>query len=221
MSGIQRQGPKTGRAAVVCALTGRGADRHCERANSMVESRRTRTNEMNIRRNSMHAIAVAAVVTAGTWSVERLLATPASGFTSTSLAVGRVGEIDVNNLAITDDPSGSGKAVWHSLQKTKGASDVYVQSNVWAPGGTSGWHTHPGHSLITVTAGTVTAYEGHDASCTPKVYTVGMTFVDEGGDHVHVLRNEGTVEARTITVQVIPAGAPRRIDAAGNPGCPF
>jgi len=160
---------------------------------------------------------------AGAWSVERLSATPASGFSSTSLAVGRVGEIDVNNLAITDDPSdaNAGKNVWHSLQKTKGASDLYVQSNLWVPGGTSGWHTHPGHSLITVTAGTVTAYDGHDPTCTPTVYTVGMTFVDEGGDHVHVLRNEGTVEARTITVQLIPAGAPRRVDTAGSPGCSF
>jgi quercetin dioxygenase-like cupin family protein len=92
---------------------------------------------------------------------------------------------------------------------------------VWAAGGTSGWHTHPGHSLITVTAGAVTAYEGDDPSCTPKVYTAGMTFVDPGGDHVHVLRNETAVEARTITVQLIPAGAARRIDAAGSAGCPF
>jgi hypothetical protein len=178
---------------------------------------------MSMRRKMMLAAVVVTIAVAGAWSVERLQATPASGFTSTSLAVGRVGAIDVNNLAITEDPSdaNAGKNVWHSLQKTKGESDLYVQSNVWVPGGTSGWHTHPGHSLITVTAGTVTAYEGHDPTCTPKVYTVGMTFVDEGGDHVHVLRNEGTVEARTITVQLIPAGAPRRVDAAGSPGCSF
>jgi hypothetical protein len=176
-----------------------------------------------MRRNVLRAMVAAVVVLAGSWYVESLLATPASGFTSTSLAIGRVGEIDVNNLAISEDPSDANakKNVWHSLQKTKGESDLYVQSNVWVPGGTSGWHTHPGHSLITVTAGTVTAYEGHDLSCTPKVYTVGMTFVDEGGDHVHVLRNEGAVEARTITVQLLPAGAPRRIDAAGSPGCAF
>jgi hypothetical protein len=48
-----------------------------------------------------------------------------------------------------------------------------------------------------------------------------MGFVDPGGDHVHVLRNEGSVEARTIAVQLIPAGAPRRIDADGPSSCPF
>jgi hypothetical protein len=38
---------------------------------------------------------------------------------------------------------------------------------------------------------------------------------------VHVLRNEGSVEARTIAVQLIPAGATRRIDADGSSSCPF
>src|SRR5215203_1463458 len=155
--------------------------------------------------------------------VGTVMATPASGFTSTSLAVGRLGEFDVMHKLVSDDanPANSKKHVWHSSQKTKGDSDLYVQSNVWNPGGTSGWHTHPGHSLITVTAGTVTAYEGDDPTCTPHVYTVGMTFVDEGGDHVHVIRNEGAVEARTITVQLLPAGASRRIDEAANPACNF
>lgn len=176
-----------------------------------------------MRRKLMWAIVVGGIMAGGAGYVGSALATPASGFVSTTIAFGRAPEIDVHNHAVLDDPgdSNSKKSVWLSLQKTKGASDLYVQSNVWAPGGTSGWHTHPGHSLITVTAGTVTAYEGDDPSCTPKVYTTGMTFADPGGDHVHVLRNEGAVEARTITVQLIPAGATRRIDAAGSPACPF
>ena len=174
-----------------------------------------------MKRMLMLTLVVTGVCAAG--YVGTVLATPASGFTSTSLAVGRVGEFDVMHKLVSDDgnPGNSKKHVWHSSQKTKGDSDLYVQSNVWIPGGTSGWHTHPGHSLITVTAGTVTAYEGDDPTCTPHVYTVGMTFVDEGGDHVHVIRNEGAVDARTITVQLLPAGAPRRIDAAANPACSF
>jgi predicted metal-dependent enzyme (double-stranded beta helix superfamily) len=176
-----------------------------------------------MRRKLMWALVVGGVMVGGATYVGNALATDAVGFTSTTIAVGRVDEIDVNTHAVTDDPTDTNakKRVWLSLQKTKGDSDLYVQSNVWVPGGTSGWHTHPGHSLITVTAGTVTAYEGDDPSCTPKVYTVGMTFVDPGGDHVHVLRNEGAVEARTITVQLIPAGATRRISTPGSAACPF
>jgi hypothetical protein len=152
--------------------------------------------------------------------VGKALATPASGFVGTTLAVGRFDEIDVFNQFVLHSHL-PGNNVWLSLQKAKGLSDVYVQSNVWQPGGTTGWHTHPGHSLIIVTAGTVTVYEGNDPTCEPAVYTVGMGFVDPGGDHVHVIRNEGDVLASTIAVQLIPAGAVRRIDAPDPGNCPF
>ncbi len=143
-----------------------------------------------------------------------VLATPANGFTGTTLAVGHFDEFEVNNHTIPAD-------IWQSRQKTRGQSDVYVQSNVWQPGGSTGWHTHPGHSLIIVTVGAVTAYDGDDPTCTPHVYTPGMGFVDPGGDHVHNLRTEGPVVAQTVAVQLIPASAMRRIDAP-NPGyCPF
>lgn len=176
-----------------------------------------------MRRKLMWVLVVGGVGAGATAYVGNVMATPSAGFKSTSLAIGRLAEFDVMHKLVWDDPdpANSKKQVWHSTQKTKGDSDLYVQSNAWIAGGTSGWHTHPGHSLITVTAGTVTAYEGDDPTCTPKVYTVGMTFVDEGGEHVHVIRNEGAVEARTITVQLIPAGATRRIDATGNPACTF
>jgi hypothetical protein len=144
-----------------------------------------------------------------------VLATPSSGFVGTTLAVARFDDINVINLTKPTN-------FWQAMLKTQGLSDVYVQSNVWAPNGSTGWHTHPGHSLILVTAGTVTAYEGDDPSCTPRVYTPGMGFVDPGGTHVHVLRNEDSaIEARTITVQLIPAAAVRRVDAAAPGNCPF
>lgn len=151
----------------------------------------------------------------------KLQATPASGFAGTTLALGRFGEIDVSHQAFFPGSTDRQKNVWLSFQKTKGPSDVYVQSNTWQAGGTTGWHTHPGHSLIIVTAGTVTTYEGHDPDCQPHVYTVGMGFVDEGGEHVHVIRNEDVIEAKTIAVQLIPAGAGRRADAERNPACAF
>lgn len=157
-------------------------------------------------------------------SIVHVSATPAAGFTGTTIAFGRFGEFFVDNQTVL--PSSPlnerpGKNLWLSIQKTKGLSDLYVQNNVWTPGGTTGWHTHPGHSLITVTAGTVTVYDAHDPSCTPHRYTVNQGFVDEGGDHVHLIRNEDSVEARTVAVQLIPAGATRRIDAAASPYCGF
>ncbi len=171
----------------------------------------------------MRKILTWSMALAGALAVQSAFATPPSGFTGSTVARGRFGEIAVRlhtflsarSAGVADEDS------WTSIQRARGDSDLYVQNNVWAPGGTTGWHSHPGHSLIVVTSGAVTAYDGDDPTCAPRVYTVGMGFVDVGGTHAHVLRNEGTVEARTVAVQLIPADADRRIDAPANPACRF
>jgi uncharacterized RmlC-like cupin family protein len=175
------------------------------------------------RRSTWFVLLSAAIVVTALYHARKVLATPAAGFVGTTLAQGRFGEIDVFNHFIPPNSTQQGDdyEIWRSRQKTKGMSDVYVQSNVWQPGGSTGWHTHPGHSLIIVAAGTVTAYMGNDPDCTPHVYTQGMGFVDPGGDHVHIIRNEGTVVAQTIAVQLIPATAVRRIDVADPGNCHF
>ena len=164
-------------------------------------------------------------------------ATTANGFKATTIATGTFEEFEVFNHSILPNPTGDGdndrddKTVWLSMQKTKGSSDLYVQSNVWqsvSPTGvvaSTGWHTHPGHSLIIVTSGTITDYR---ADCTPHVYTFvpgqpAPTLVDPGHDHVHIIRNEGSVPASTIAVQLVPydpAKANRRIDAPAPESCP-
>jgi quercetin dioxygenase-like cupin family protein len=166
-----------------------------------------------------------AVILGAAGYVGTVWATPSLGFTSTTIALGRFGNIDAHNqgfLPPHNPANGMIGKLWTSMQKTKGPSDLYVQSNVWVPGGSSGWHTHPGHSLITVTAGEVTVYEAHDSECESRTYTAGQGFVDAGDGHVHLIRNEGLVDAKSITVQLLPAGAVRRIDAPAPPGnCPL
>jgi hypothetical protein len=140
------------------------------------------------------------------------LATGSSNFTTEQLSFGNFGAIDVK----TND------ALPHQVKlKTKGDSDVYVVRNTVLPGGHSGWHTHPGPSLITVTAGTATFYDSDDPTCSPQVYPVGTGVIDPGDGHVHILRNEGSVNLVTVTVQILPDGAPRRIDAPQPGNCPF
>ena len=214
INGIARHGPD---AAFRC-LTGGDRGRHLQRS---VPQWTDFDKEDQMRRKLMWGLVVSGVIAVAATYVDDSRATPASGFAGTTIAVGRFADIDVVNHAVRSGSEHPARSVWHSIQKTNGESDVYVQSNVWAPGGSTGWHTHPGHSLITVTAGALAAYDADDPSCTPKVYTAGMGFVDPGGDHVHLLRNAGPGETRTITVQVIPAGAPRRVDAPAPGNCPF
>jgi quercetin dioxygenase-like cupin family protein len=149
-------------------------------------------------------------------------ATPPAGFTSTSVASGQFEEFEVfNKVQVPIQTPPPHHTLWTSRQRTRGLSDGAVFSNVWAVGGTTGWHTHPGHTLIFVTAGAVTQYQADDPSCTPHVYTAGMSFVDHGGDHIHIVRNEGTVEADAIAIRLVPAGQPGRIDAPSPGNCPF
>jgi quercetin dioxygenase-like cupin family protein len=150
-------------------------------------------------------------------------ATPAVRFAATTILSRRFDKDEVLSQSIVPDSSEDDRRakVWLSEQKTAGPSDLYVQSNVWQPGGSTGWHTHPGNSLIFVAAGTVTEYESSDRDCKPHVYSKGMRFLDPRGDHAHIVRNEGDTVARTIAVQLIPAGVARRIDAADPGTCHF
>jgi quercetin dioxygenase-like cupin family protein len=140
-------------------------------------------------------------------------ATPSSGVTTTILGKSFFDEINVNARSHQADR-------WKAQIKTHGRSDVYVVDNKFAPGGTTGWHSHPGPSLILVVAGTVTNYMGDDPGCTPHVYTAGAGFIDPGGGDVHMLRNETGVAAETVAVQLLPNGADRRIDASAPRNCP-
>jgi quercetin dioxygenase-like cupin family protein len=104
---------------------------------------------------------------------------------------------------------------------TKEPSDVYLVVSTVAVGGYSGWHTHPGPSVVLVKTGTATVYHGDDPTCTPVRYPAGTGFIDPGGGHVHMVRNEGKEPLVTEAFQIIPAGDGRRIDAASPGYCEF
>jgi len=94
--------------------------------------------------------------------------------------------------------------------KTEGFSDVYVVYNKIAPGGNTGWHSHPGPSIISVKSGTATEYHGDDPF-TSIVHFAGTAFVDDG-EGAHIIVNEGTTDLELIAFQILPLGAPRKTD---------
>jgi hypothetical protein len=92
--------------------------------------------------------------------------TPSAGFAGNTVGPTDFGELDV-------------KAHLGKLKvtiRTKGRSDVYVVTNNVLRGGYSGWHTHPGPSLVTVKSGIATYYDGDDTTCTPPCARAGRGF---------------------------------------------
>lgn len=138
-------------------------------------------------------------------------ATPAVGFVGTQVAKGLYGSMMLRGVTRN----------WIFEAQSRGDSDIYVFRNAIAVGGQSGWHTHPGPSIVTVTIGEVVVYESNKGLCERKVFHAGDGIIDIGSGHFHLIRNESAAPAETVAVQFLPTGAPRRIDAAKPFNCPY
>jgi quercetin dioxygenase-like cupin family protein len=105
---------------------------------------------------------------------------------------------------------------------SKSPTDTVVLTTTINPGGSTGWHSHPGPAFIVVTQGTLTVYDGDDPSCMPHRYSAGTGFLDAGLGHVHIARNEGTTPVTVVQTYLnVPPGGSPRIDAAAPGNCPF
>lgn len=134
-------------------------------------------------------------------------ATPGSGATPTNLSRGTLEAGDKINTA-------------NLKLKIRTDIDVLTQTITITPGGHTGWHSHPGPVFVTIASGAMTFYDGDDPTCTPIVYNTGDSFIDEGGGHVHIARNQGSVDLVLYATYLLPVGAGARIDAADPGNCP-
>ncbi|MBV1938575.1 cupin domain-containing protein [Streptomyces sp. BV286] len=124
------------------------------------------------------------------------LATPGSGVTGTVLAKGT--------------SSGTLKI------KAKGRTDVIVRSITIAPGGSTGWHHHPGQLIAVVKSGTLTRTL---RDCSVETTPTGASFIEPAGArHVHIGRNLGTEPVELYVTYLVPEGSPLSIDADA-PAC--
>jgi hypothetical protein len=175
-----------------------------------------------MRRRSTTLVLGAVAVVGVTLLTGNATATPSVGLTTTILAKSTFDSTQLSGFARLDDGKGFPKPsdVWLVYLKTHGLTDGYVVDNVIEVGGTTGWHSHPGPSIIFVIRGTVTNYNSDVKGCAGRDYAAGSSFTDPGGRDVHMLKNNGTVQAETIAVQLLPTGAARKTDAAAPAGCP-
>jgi mannose-6-phosphate isomerase-like protein (cupin superfamily) len=107
--------------------------------------------------------------------------------------------------------------------KTKSSVDFVTQQITIAPGGTTGWHSHPGPVLVTVKSGELTLVYADDESCQGRTYRAGESFVDRGDEIVHTALNRGSTNLELWGTYLVPGapGTPMRIDAPSPGTCPF
>jgi quercetin dioxygenase-like cupin family protein len=80
-------------------------------------------------------------------------------------------------------------------------TDTVVLTTTIDPGGSTGWHSHPGPAFIVVVRGTLTLYDGNDP---------------------HIARNEGNTPVTVVQTYLdVPPGGSPRIDEPAPGNCPF
>ncbi len=94
------------------------------------------------------------------------------------------------------------------------ARETVMQQIVIAPGGHTGWHSHPGPVVVLIKSGQMSFYDSDDPTCTERLYSAGDAFVDSGQGHVHIARNESATDNLELwaTYFDVPPALP------GNPG---
>ena len=115
------------------------------------------------------------------------LATPPKEATVTPLARATLGNFEANNDGI-------------EVESDRHSADIAIAKVVLQPGGSTGWHHHPGVTLVSVASGTVTEY---DNKCEKSVHKAGEGFV-ESNDAVHVARNNGNENAVLYATFLVP-----------------
>ena len=60
------------------------------------------------------------------------------------------------------------------------------------PGGSAGWHSHPGGAIVVVEQGSLTVYSPVSHKCRTTTYSAGQAFIERPGEVDNVL-NTGTI----------------------------
>jgi quercetin dioxygenase-like cupin family protein len=94
--------------------------------------------------------------------------------------------------------------------------DVTMQNLTFQPGGSSGWHHHPGLVVVVLKSGQITRYK---ADCSKQTFTAGQSFVEMGETDVVFVKNEGSTVAEVQNTLVNAEGAATRTDENAPAGC--
>ncbi len=100
--------------------------------------------------------------------------------------------------------------------QTKRRTEASVLTLTVDPGGSTGWHTHPGLAIISVSEGTGTLYT---TDCTAQEFGTGEAFIETGDDEATLFRNEGSTPVVLTVTFIAPRGAAIIRDAPAPRTC--
>ena len=160
-------------------------------------------------------MALAAIVAAVSSVAVAVVLTPPSGIVSATVFA-RASFADPTDLKFKV------KGQSQEVIQVNNAQETVVQQIIIAPGGNTGWHSHPGPVVVLIKSGQMSFYDSEDPTCTVRTYSAGQAFIDSGQGHVHIARNEGSVNLELwATYFDVPAGGAFRIDAPNPGNCSF
>jgi quercetin dioxygenase-like cupin family protein len=151
--------------------------------------------------------ALAAAITVGL-----AVATPTIGaFYNVILSTGTA-ERDIHTNAHLVLPGMDGD--FTAILVTEGASNIIQQEVKFSPGGTTGWHKHPGIVLLTLAAdsGPVDWYA---ATCGRTVYNAGVSWTE--GTKLHDVVNHGSTDVHFLVTYIVAKDVNKRTDEAAPP----
>ena len=121
---------------------------------------------------------------------------------------------------LTNVPLARGTNTSHGTIPLQFGTDVAMAQITVVPGGSAGWHSHPGGAIVVVKQGSLTVYTSVGSQCQITTYSAGQAFIERPGEVDNVL-NTGTIPyILFVTFPRVPQGESPRTDQP-NPGtCP-
>jgi quercetin dioxygenase-like cupin family protein len=99
-------------------------------------------------------------------------------------------------------------------------TDVAMVQITVQPGGSSGWHSHPGGAIIVVQTGTLTVYRSIGSQCQTSTYSAGQAFIERPGEVDDVLNTGTAPYVLFVTFPRVPQGDSPRTDEPDPGTCP-
>jgi quercetin dioxygenase-like cupin family protein len=203
----------------------------------MLDSRTSPTRRRR-RITPLRLVVGGAVIAAVTFGAAQALATSGTGAVSTYVARGPVSQsvvigvprsatatktvrVRVGRKVVTKKVSFTYQTVTPLMTCGTTACDTAMQQLTIAPGGFTGWHTHPGPTFVAVADGEGTLYHGM-SGCPATKYATGAGFMQPPTE-VHNMRNEGTKPLVLWAFYALPPGtanAAIRVDQPQPTECP-